>query len=294
MKKILITGSEGNVGTELQKVFIENGHPILRCDIIHKYDKNYIMCDITNLSDLYNLKFSPDVVVHMAAKVSRIDCEKSPCLTVSTNLSGLMNVIQLCMNNKAKLIYFSTSEVYGNIGGVLSEDREDLKPNNLYGLTKYQGEQLVKYYVVNYGLKAVIVRPFMIYNHEQESGEDKCALNRIIYTILNNKKFTVHKKSTRSWINIKDFCDVLYKILDINNFEIINIGHPEIIQTTILAKKICNQLNVRYENYITEIDLPSKMTLRKEPSLVKQSELLNFYPKINIDEGIKLLIDKAK
>src|SRR5574338_696 len=141
IKRILITGSEGNIGSVLCPYLVENRNHILKCDILHKYEDNYIMSDVTNPGDLYKVydEYSPHVVIHMAAKVSRVDCEKSPNLTVQTNLSGLQNIIQLCLRNKAKLIYVSTSEVYGNISGRMSENRTDLAPNNIYGLTKLSG-----------------------------------------------------------------------------------------------------------------------------------------------------------
>ena len=73
--------------------------------------------------------------------VSRITCEKSAVETISSNLLGLTNIIEVCKLYNSKLIYFSTSEIYGNIGGLLSEDRADINPNNRYGLTKLLGEK---------------------------------------------------------------------------------------------------------------------------------------------------------
>lgn len=295
-KRVLITGSEGNIGGKLCPYLIEMGYHILRCDIIHKFDENYIMSDIVNPSDLYRMydEYSPHIVVHMAAKVSRVDSEKSPCLTVDTNLSGLNNIIQLCLRNNAKLVYFSTSEVYGNLDGILSEDREDLKPNNIYGLTKYLGEQLVKYYVKYYSLDAVILRPFMFYNEDQKGGKDKAAINRFIYDILDGKKIRVHKESTRSWMHISDAVSAIEKSMNIKEFAVINIGHPEIIKTEELATKICLQLGVNYSDYVIEENLPKQMTLRKEPSLENQKKYLDFEPRINIDEGISKIINKAR
>lgn len=296
LKRVLITGSEGNIGTELQKRLPSPAYSLLRCDIVHKYAKNYIISDITNPIDLYPIatEFRPHVAIHLAAKVSRVDCEKSPSLTVNTNLHGLMNIIKLCLITKAKLIYFSTSEVYGNIGYPLSEDSDRLKPNNIYGLTKLKGEELVKYYADNYGLKAVILRPFMIYNELQAGGEDKCALNRIVHSIKNGKRFNLHKNSTRSWLHISDFCNAVIKSVYVDIFETFNIGHPDIYKTSEVAQMVCDKMGVDYAEHILEVEQPKGMTLLKEPDLRKQKEVLGFVPEVNIEEGIDLLIDKVQ
>ena len=134
--RILVTGSEGNIGTSLVPYLKESGHELYCVDIKQKFKEGYILSDITNPIELWGIfeEFRPDIVYHMAAMVSRITCEKSPALCVTTNITGTNNILQLCKKFGSKFIYFSTSEVYGNIQGKLSEDRKDLQPNNLYGL----------------------------------------------------------------------------------------------------------------------------------------------------------------
>ena len=95
--------------------------------------------------------------------------------------------------------------------------------------------------------------------------------------------------STRAWLNIADFVVAVEKSLHLDLFQIINIGHPEVIKTKDLALLVCKKLNVEYKDYIVEIDQPPQMTLNKEPDLSKQDILLNFKPTINIHEGINLL-----
>jgi len=293
MERILITGSEGNIGSVLVPYLASESRSILRVDVVHKYDRNYIMSDVTNLGDLFKLydEFSPHIVIHMAAKVSRISSEKSPCLTVDTNISGLHNIIQLCLRNKAKLIYFSTSEVYGNVHNPLSETA-DCKPNNIYGLTKYLGENIVEYYVINYRLKAVTLRPFMIYNENQIHGEDKAFINRLVYSLMNKEKIRVHKDSNRSWLNISDAVKLIEKSFYVDEYSIINIGHENIINTQDLARKICGKLGLVYDEYIIEEEQPYKMTLNKEPLLLNQKLLLQYDPIIDIDSGIDMIIKK--
>ena len=267
------------------------GHIVFRTDQLQGTGDDYSVVNILSAGDLYEAfeSFSPDVVFHLAAMVSRVTCEKSPHLTVDTNLMGLNNVIQACRAFDSKLIYFSTSEVYGNIGGYLSEDR-DCKPNNLYGLTKYLGEKLVQYELAN-GLKAVIVRPFMFYDEDETRGEHRSAMIRFAENLTRRNKITVHKNSKRSWMHISDAVRVLEKTIYLD-FNIINIGSNDIILTDDLARKMCVILGLKYDNHVIELPLPDKMTLEKYPDIRKQTELTGIIPEVTIEDGMRRVLNK--
>ena len=91
--KILVIGSEGNIGKKLVSYLMECEHYIYRADIIQGYGSRYSVVDINKPVDLYNVfsSFRPDVVYNLAAMVSRITCEASPGLTIDTNISGANN-----------------------------------------------------------------------------------------------------------------------------------------------------------------------------------------------------------
>jgi nucleoside-diphosphate-sugar epimerase len=293
--KILITGSEGNIGSKLVPYLKSKGHLIHRCDIIQATGNDYSVVNINSPGDL-NLvfdRFRPEVVYHLAAMVSRVTCENSPGLTIETNLSGFYNVIQLCERYQSRLIYFSTSEVYGNIGGILKEDREDLEPNNIYGLSKLLGEKLVKY-EIGKGLNAIIVRPFMFYDEDETLGEHRSAMIRFAENLIRGNKINIHRNSSRSWMHISDAIAILERLLYNRGFHVINIGSEHTILMTDLARMMCDCLNLNYENMIREIELPDRMTLTKYPDCNLQWELTNYISRIKIEEGIKLVINKVK
>ncbi len=291
--KILVIGSAGNIGSKLVP-YLRSLHEVYECDIKQNYKENYSVVDILSPIDLVEVfnRFKPDVVYNLAAMVSRVTCEASPGLTIDTNVSGLNNVIQLCKYFKSKLISFSTSEVYGNIGGVLNEDRE-LKPNNVYGLSKMLGEELVKYESKN-GLQAIIIRPFMFYDEDETLGQHRSAMIRFAECLLRGQKITVHKRSARSWLHISDGVRILEKLLYVDFFTIVNIAHPDIIETKWIAYKMCDMLGLDYEEYVIEEDLPDKMTLTKYPDTRKQTALTGITPLVDIDKGIELVINKVK
>jgi nucleoside-diphosphate-sugar epimerase len=291
--KILVTGSEGNIGKVLVPYLNKCGHTVFRCDQVQGFGKNYLTVNILSAGDLFTAfdNFRPDVVFHLAAMVSRITCEASPNLTMDTNLSGLNNVIQLCKTFESRLIYFSTSEVYGNIGGLLSEDRK-CKPNNLYGLSKYLGEKLVEYERTK-GLKAITVRPFMLYHEDENTGEHRSAIIRFTEALIKKQRITVHIGSSRSWLHLEDGVQMLEKLL-YYQFDIINIGSPEQITTKKLVEIICEKLDLNYSDYATEIPLPERMTLKKMPDLSKQYVLKNSHKFIKLENGIERVLNRLK
>lgn len=292
--KILVIGSEGNIGSRLVP-HLKKEHEVFRVDQMQGFDSDYAVCNIMNIGDIYSAfdHFEPDIVFHLAAMVSRVTCEASPFLAVDTNLTGLNNVIQACKIFGAKLIYFSTSEVYGNIGGVLSEDRE-CKPNNLYGLTKYLGEKLVEYNL-NAGLKAVTIRPFMFYDEKETRGEHRSAMIRFCYNLMNGRKIKVHNDSCRSWLHISDGVKILSDLMLIDHYDVINVGSEELIFTIDLVKLICNEIGIPATSSLIEaIELPEKMTLEKIPDVRKMMSYSNHIPNVDVRTGVKLVINELR
>jgi nucleoside-diphosphate-sugar epimerase len=287
MSRILCIGSEGNIGSKLVPYLRSQNHEVFRCD--QAVGNDYQVCNIISPLDLLRVfdEFNPEVVYLLAAMVSRVTCEKSPELTINTNLSGLNNIIELCKIFNSKLIYFSTSEVYGNIGGKLSEDRI-CEPNNLYGLTKYLGEKLVQYELND----AIIVRPFMFYDEDETIGDHRSAMIRFAYHLSRKERITVHKGSTRSWMHISDGVKVLERMIYVTGPQIINVGSLELINTEDLAYKMCVFYGIKYSDYVIEEELPDKMTLEKTPDIRKQIELTGIIPEISINEGIRRVCNK--
>jgi len=291
--KILVTGSEGNVGSKLVPYLESKGHEVLCLDLAQKYRKDYALANILNLSDVENeiLAFNPDVIYHLAGMVSRVTCEKAMSMAVCSNVFGTANIIQLCKRLDAKIINFSTSEVYGNQQCYLEEDIQ-VCPNNIYGVTKYMAEQLVEYESKS-GLRYINVRPFMMYDEDELMGDNRSAMIRFAENIWRGIPFTVHKGAKRSWLHISDAVVLFEKLLHVDSNININIGNYDFTPIEDMAKFMCNYADksdtlIRYE------ELPDKMTLCKVAKFELQKNLLNYSPKIHIYDGIKLVMDKMK
>jgi nucleoside-diphosphate-sugar epimerase len=294
--RILITGSRGNVGTPLAMHLQKQDHEVFGIDIVQGVGENYKVADINIAADLAGvfINFRPEVCFHLAAMVSRVTCEASPAITIQTNIAGTNNIVQLCKLSNTRLIYFSTSEVYGNIGGVLSEDRTDMAPNNLYGLSKLIGEQIIKY-EVSRGLDAIIVRPFMLYHEDETIGDHRSAMVRFITDLIKGKQITVHDGAVRSWMHLDDTVRVLERLLFTKGFNIVNIGNPDYRTIDGLALIICSQLFQDYSSMVRLECLPDRMTLTKIPALEMQKKLSGIDSmSVSLEDGVVRVIQKIK
>jgi nucleoside-diphosphate-sugar epimerase len=288
-KKALVIGSEGNIGRPLVAHLRAVGYDVLTCDHHPGWRENYITADLTHPIDLVPaFDWQPDVVFLLAALVGRMPCEQAAGLAVSTNVAGINNVLQLCKRAKARCVFFSSSEVYGPHCDPMDEVHSVPQPNNRYALTKWLGEQLVEYEVKAAGLKAVTLRPCMIYHEHETVGEHRSAMIRFVSNLARGRPIQVHRGSARSWLHVADAVRAIEAAGRLDQYAVINLGHPDIVPMADLAEMIRTQLNASPELVVTT-ELPPKMTLIKRPTLELQRTLLEFEPAVTLAEGIRRL-----
>lgn len=287
--KALVIGSEGNVGGPLVVHLRNQGYDVLESDIRPGWTDRYLMADINHPIDLLPaFDWQPDVVFLLSAMVSRVTCEQAAGLAATTNLAGVNNVIQLCKRAKARLVFFSTSEVYGPACDPMDEAISDPQPNNRYGLTKLLGEKLVEYEVRTHGLRAIILRPFMIYDENEDIGDHRSAMIRFAWRLASGMPIEVHRGAARGWMHISDAIHAIEAAARIEDCSIVNIGHPDIQPIDRLAETIRAQLNAPPE-LVKICDFPAQMTQVKRPALNRQRVLLGVEPRISLEEGIQLV-----
>jgi nucleoside-diphosphate-sugar epimerase len=292
-RKALIIGSEGNIGKPLVKYLKSLEYETLECDIRQGWREGYLMADINFPMDLLPafIDFKPDVVFILSAMVSRVTCEQAAGLAIATNLMGVQNLLELCKRIHATTIFFSTSEIYGPDIEIMSEDISNPNPNNRYGLSKYLGEKLVEYEVKANNLHAVTLRPFMMYDEDEDLGDHRSAMIRFANNLALGKKIEVHRGSKRGWLHVSDAVRAIEKAAHLDRYEVINIGHPDVRPIEVLAETIRSYLNASKE-LIEIIEIPGKMTLNKNPLLKKQKDILGIEPKVTFEEGVKLVCEK--
>lgn len=290
---VLVIGSEGNIGRHLVAHLRSLGHTVTCADIRPGWREGYTMADINAPLDLLPAFDRPlDVVFLLASVVSRVTCEASPSMAVETNLAGLNNVVTLTKRASARLVYTSTSEVYGPTASPMSES-DAPRPNNRYGLTKYLGEQLVEYEVREHGLDAVILRPFMVYAEDEDGGDHRSAMVRFADRLASGQEVEVHVNTSRSWLHVNDAVRAFAAAMTVPSYTIVNVGHPDVILTETLAKAVCDLLGAD-RRLIRLKRQPERMTAIKVPDLRRQDELLGVVPLVDIEDGIRRVVGRFK
>src|SRR6516225_7332034 len=182
------------------------------------------------------------------------------------------------------MVYFSTSEVYGNLTCVITEGRYDLQTTNRYVLFKYLGEKLLEYEYREHKLDVTVLRPFMFYREDETRGAHRSAMIRFAEDLSRRERITVHKDSRRGWLHIDDAVRAIARCVELTGLNTINIGHPEVVETEWLATYMGDLLGVDARRYMDIVELPGRMTLEKFPALDRQKELLDFEPTVDIKE----------
>jgi nucleoside-diphosphate-sugar epimerase len=175
----------------------------------------------------------------------------------------------------------------------MDEALSNPQPNNRYGLSKLLGEKLVEYEAITYGLRAVSLRPFMIYDENEDFGDHRSAMIRFASNLALGKPIEVHRGSARGWLHISDAVAAIEAATRVPEYTVINIGHPEIISISDLAEMIRVELDAPSE-LITYTDIPARMTLAKNPILLRQKEILGIEPKVSLTEGVKRVCQSVK
>lgn len=294
--RILVTGSKGAIGQYLAPYLRLQQNHVIGCDIVPDYNDGYVLSDVTKPQELEKIfqEFNPDVVIHLAALYGRLANERYANISIDTNIVGTNNMIQLCKRYKSKLIFFSTSEVYGNQTGMLDEENTPLQPNNRYGIAKKMCEDLIRYEVQEYNLDAVILRLNMVYSSGETFGEFRSALIRFCEALLKKEKITVYKDTKRSWIHIDDAVQIVWAACKFKEFTTMNVGSPRIVDTINIANILCEHLGLNPDDYIRIEEMPHRMTKEKHLDVSKQIELTGITPQIHIEQGAIKVLESCK
>jgi nucleoside-diphosphate-sugar epimerase len=294
MSRALVIGSEGNVGGPLVRHLQATGYDVLESDIRPLSRPGYLIADINQPVDLLPaFDWHPDVVFMLSAIVSRVACEQASGLAIATNLAGINNVLQMCKHAGARLVFFSSSEVYGPDCDPMDEAESNPRPNNRYGLSKLLGEQLVEYETRTYGLKAVSLRPFMIYDENEEFGSRRSAMIRFSSELARGRPIEVHRGSARSWLHISDAVRAMEAAAHVDRYTVINIGHPDILPIEGLAELIRAELGAA-KSLIEYRDQPNRMTPVKRPVLTRQRDVLGIEPAVSLPEGVRRVCQRVR
>lgn len=302
-KKILVDGGLGTIGSYLIPFLREKGYDVLCSDVLIRDFSGYVRGDITDFENMYRIfkEYKPDTVIHMAAEVGRIIGEAHPHRVFDINILGSLNIIRLCLEFNSILVNFSTSEVYGHLldrGEAVKESDVEVYGNffaqtNLYAMSKLFVEGMIKHYVDNYGLRAISVRPFMIYAPNEYPSVYRSAIINFVHNALTDKRLTVHKGTVRSWCFVSDFSEALELVIKQpwkGKYEVYNIGSDEYYTMLEVAKIVLVECGLSCD-LIDIVEPPDHFLSVVKKCNIEKLKRLGYKPKVSLREGIKQVID---
>ena len=313
MKKIIVTGGLGFIGSNLIDLLIKKKFFVINIDKV-TYSSNFynvknfynskkykfIKCDIKEkkLSNLF-FKFKPDCIFNLAAETHVDRSIDNPENFIQSNIVGVYNLLE-CFKKfskkyNSKLIHISTDEVYGDIISGRSSETYPYLPSSPYAASKAASDHLVSSYVRTYGLPAIVTNCSNNYGPKQHPEK---LIPKLIYNILNNKPLPIYGKGTnsREWIYVKDHCEALIKVFLKGKIgEFYNIGSnknlnnlqvcSQLLRASKKLIKIGNNVKVKFVK-----DRPSHDT-RYALNSNKIIKELKWKPKVNFAKGIKLTLE---
>lgn len=242
--KILITGSEGVIGRGLKEALGDKGYTVFGVDLYHKEGETgwerpmsphdyYARCDVSDYRQIKRVitKYSPDLVYHAAAEFGRWNGEDYYEQLWRTNAIGTKNIIRLQEKHGFKMVFFSSSEVYGDFPGIMAEDVMDtreIKQLNDYALSKWVNEQQIRNSQAQHGTQTVIVRLFNTYGPGEAYHPYRSVNAKFCHHALIGWPIIVYRGHHRTSTYLSDTCNALANI--IKNFkpgEAYNIGGIE-------------------------------------------------------------------
>ena len=312
MKKIIVTGGSGFIGSNLVNYLIKKRFFVINLDKLtyssNQYNskirsnKNYkfIKVDIINKKKLIEVfkKYKPNAIFNLAAETHVDRSIDGPKSFVHTNINGTFNLLEslrFLQKKKInpKLIHVSTDEVYGDIKkGLRSNEEHKYEPSSPYSATKASADHLVKSYIRTYNLKAVISNCCNNYGPYQYPEK---LIPKMITNIFNNKELPIYAegKNSREWIHVEDHCEALFTLyLRGKNGQSYNVGSGIDLKNIDLVKKIIKisrlmRIKIGNKTKIKFVKDRPGHDFRYALNNKKIFNKLKWKPKIKFEEGLR-------
>tara|TARA_E500000178_G_scaffold355300_1_gene427436 strand:+ start:3110 stop:4024 length:915 start_codon:yes stop_codon:yes gene_type:complete len=299
---IFLTGGNGLIGKRVSILLEKRGHNVISFDksIENKNRKKilFLKGDILEEKRLNELlkKYKIDILLHFAANLGVEKTEKNglDCLTV--NIEGTKNILKACSNNKVKRIIFaSSSEVYGNGFQKPIRENSELMPKSSYGVSKVAGESYVKAFYEKYNLKYNILRFFNIYGPNQRND---FVISKFRKNIQNNKILKIYGKGkqSRAFCHVDDAARAVVLVMTKGKKnEVYNVGNDlEPITIENLAKKMI----LLSKKKIKIVKVPfnksdrslSREIFKRQPNIDKIQKHTKYKPIINLLSGLNSVL----
>ena len=313
MKKIIVTGGLGFIGSNLIDLLLKKNFFVINIDKATYSSNQYNVKEFNNSKkykfiklDIKNRKlknilfrYKPHGIFNLAAETHVDRSIDNPGSFIQSNIIGVYNLLEnfkdYSKTNKSKLIHISTDEVYGDILNGRSHEKYPYQPSSPYAASKAASDHLVSSYVRTYKIPAIVTNCSNNYGPKQHPEK---LIPKLIYNILNNKPLPIYGKGTnsREWIYVKDHCEALIKVFQKGKIgEFYNIGSNKNLNNLEVCKiliKVSKKLGSLGKNVKINFvkDRPGH-DIRYALNSNKIKDKLRWKPKTNFEKGIKLTFD---
>ena len=311
MKKIIVTGGLGFIGSNLIKILLKKNYKVLNVDKVtyasnfyntklFKKNKNYkfVKCDLKNIKKLTKIvnNYKPDGIFNLAAETHVDRSIDGPRNFIDSNIIGVFNLLEIFKNfskknPKTKLIHISTDEVYGDILKGRSDENYPYIPSSPYAASKASSDHLVFSYVRTYKISAIVTNCSNNYGPRQHPEK---LIPKLIYNLINNKDLPIYGdgKNSREWIHVDDHCEALILVLKkgkIGNFY--NIGSNKNLNNLEITKYLLKLAKLKFKTKLKSKikfvkDRPGH-DIRYALNSNKIKNEFNWQPKIKFSKGIR-------
>lgn len=308
MKKVLITGAAGFIGSHLCDRMIKEGYHVIGMD-------NLITGNMDNIAHLFKLsnfefyhhdvsKFVHvpghlDYILHFASPASPIDYLKMPIQTLKVGSLGTHNLLGLAKSKNARILIASTSEVYGDpLEHPQTEEYwgnvNPIGPRGVYDEAKRFQEAITMAYHTYHGLETRIVRIFNTYGPRMRVDDGR-VLPAFFAQAIRGEGLTVFGdgSQTRSFCYVDDLVEGIYRLLLSDYAQPVNIGNPAEITIMQFASEILSLVQ-NDKAHIIYNPLPVDDPKQRQPDITKAKSILGWTPKVDRKEGLKLTYEYFK
>lgn len=306
MKKILVTGGAGFIGSHLCERLLNDGCKVICLDnmltgtydnIIHFFENPNF--EFVNANVITPFQFDVDMIYNLACPASPIHYQYDPIMTTKTSFLGALNVLELARKTNAKVLQASTSEVYGDplVHPQIEEYRGNVNPigpRGCYDEGKRIAETLFFDYKRQHGVDIKVVRLFNIYGPRMLENDGRVVSNFIMQA-LHNKDITVYGDGTqtRSFCFVSDLINGMVVMMEKDGFAgPVNLGNPHEMTISELANMIIEK--TKSKSKIVYKKLPIDDPVKRRPCIETARNELNWSPTVGIERGLDKTIQYFK
>jgi dTDP-glucose 4,6-dehydratase len=302
--RAVITGGAGFLGSHLCDRLIAEGWDVLCLDnlitgteanIAHLMSNPRFRTARQDVTRYIDVPGPVDYVLHFASPASPVDYAKLPIQTLKVGALGTHNTLGLALAKKAKYILASTSECYGD--PQISPQPESywghvnpIGPRGVYDEAKRYAEAMTMAYHRAHDVDTRIVRIFNTYGPRMRLNDGR-ALPNFVHQALSGRPITVYGEGnqTRSFCYVSDLVEGIWRLMQSDEHEPVNIGNPQEITILEFAERVRALVGAQVE--IVFKPLPVDDPRQRCPDISKAKRLLNWEPKVGLDEGLRITID---